>query len=187
MAWIQVVPENGTNGATGAAYQRIRERRGLVANVIKISGLLPDVMERNLDYYMALMYGPHKLSRRDREMVAVEVSRANQCEYCVNHHGAALARVARDEGAATTFMKSGSAPFVGARERAMLDYARKLTLTPTKVGRADVDALRAAGFEDEEVLAINHVVGFFNLMNRVVLGLGVDLEPDKGAAPAYKY
>lgn len=187
MAWIKTVPEGEANGALSESYRRIRERRGLVANVIRISGLLPEVMDRNLDYYMALMYGTHKLPRAAREMVAVEVSRANGCEYCVNHHGAALGRVLRDDAAAREFMEHGRAAFVTAKDRAMLRYARQLTLTPTQAGPRDVQSLRVAGFEDEEILAINHIVGFFNLMNRVVLGLGVDLEPDRGAAFAYKY
>lgn len=187
MAWVKMIPDGEAVGELKQAYARIREKRGLVANVVRISGLIPEVMERNIDFYMAVMYGKHKLPRPQREMVAVEVSRANRCDYCVNHHGAALGRVLRDEPAAKQFMQSGSMRLLTEKDRTMLAYARKLALAPTQCGPADVESLRSAGFDDEEIIAINHIVGYFSLMNRVVLGLGVELEADKGAAPQYQY
>lgn len=187
MAWVRVVPEEQATGALKEAYERIRRARGHVANVVSISGLLPVVMERGIDFYLALMFGHHKLPRAQREMVAVEVSRANRCDYCVSHHGAALARVTRDDALARSFMQGDSALALAPRDLAMLAYARKLTLEPRAVGPGDVEALREAGFDDEEIVAINHVTAYFNMMNRIVQGLGVELEPDRGADPRYKY
>jgi uncharacterized peroxidase-related enzyme len=187
MAWVRVIEEAKATGELKAAYDRIQKARGQVGNVVKITGLLPAVMERNIDLYVALMYGPHKLPRAEREMVAVEVSRANRCDYCVAHHGAALGRVLRDEAKAAQFMRDGTLPGMAEKDRAMLAYARKLALTPAEVGPRDVEAVRHAGFDDEEIVAINHIVGYFSLMNRVVQGLGVELEPDRGASPLYKY
>lgn len=63
----------------------------------------------------------------------------------------------------------------------MLAYARKLTLTPREVAAADVEALRAAGFDDAAILAIAQVAGFFNYYNRLSDGLGIDPEPEWGA------
>jgi len=63
----------------------------------------------------------------------------------------------------------------------MLSYAAKLTRTPGAMARADVEALRAAGFSDEDVLGIVQVVGYFAYVNRLADGLGVLLEPDRGA------
>lgn len=187
MAWVRIVPEEAAEGALKEAYARVRERRGRVANVVKVSSLLPDVMERGIELYLALMFGRHKLPRAQREMVAVEVSRANRCEYCVAHHGAALARVLKDEGFAHRFMQEGSALPLAESDRAMLGYVRKLTLAPAEVGPQDVEALRRAGFGDEEIVAINHITAYFNMMNRIAQGLGVELEADKGADPGYKY
>lgn len=187
MAWVKVIHEDEAQGELRQSYDRVRAQRGKVANVVKISGLLPQVMEKGIEFYLALMFGPHKLPRREREMVAVEVSRANACEYCVNHHGAALARVVRDDAFAKQFMASGAQAVTTDRERVMLDYTRKLTRTPERVTRADVEALRRVGFDDEEIVAINHIVGYFAMMNRFVMGLGVELEDDKGAAAEYKY
>jgi uncharacterized peroxidase-related enzyme len=63
-------------------------------------------------------------------------------------------------------------------DRAMLTYARKLTLMPREVAEADVEALRAAGFDDAAILTIAQVVGFFNYYNRLSDGLGIDPEPE---------
>lgn len=187
MAWVRVIPPEEATGILKEKYASVTASRGKVANVVSISSLLPDVMAKGIDFYLALMFGPHKLSRELREMVAVEVSRANDCRYCMEHHGAALARVVRDEAKARAFVDRGVWASEGPRERAARAYARKLTLEPGKISKSDVDALRNAGFDDEEIVAINHVVGYFNMMNRFVNGLGVVLESDKGADAAYKY
>lgn len=187
MAWIRVVDTDEAEGDLKAAYERIAKRRGKVANVVKVASLLPDVMEANLDYYMALMYGRNALPRPKREMIATEVSRLNGCDYCIHHHGAALGRAARDEAFAEAFMADGAEACDDPADRAMLAYAKKLTEAPGDVAEADVEALREAGFSDEQVLVINHVTALFNMYNRAVEGLGVELEPDKGKDEAYKY
>lgn len=63
-----------------------------------------------------------------------------------------------------------------AADRAMLDYVRKLTLTPASTSEADIIALREAGFGDKAILEINQIAGFFAWCNRTVDGLGVELE-----------
>jgi uncharacterized peroxidase-related enzyme len=187
MPWVRMVPEDEAEGDLKEAYDRIRGQRGAVANVVKISSLLPKVMERGMDFYMALMFGRHNLPRAARELVAVEVSRVNQCSYCVHHHAAALERVTKDKALVEAAMAGKPHPAITAKDQAMLAYARKLTETPGKVEAKDVEALRLAGFDDEAIVAINHVTGYFNMMNRIVSGLGVELEADKGADPKYKY
>lgn len=187
MAWVRTVPEGEAQGELRAAYDRVRAQRGVVANVAQASGVLPAVMERHIEFYVSLMFGPHKLSRARRELLAVEVSRLNACAYCVRHHGAALARVAKDRAFAERHMRGEAQAELSEQDRALLAYARKLTRAPAEVERADIAALRAAGFDDEDIVAANHVVGYFNMVNRFVLGLGVELEPDQGADPAYKY
>jgi uncharacterized peroxidase-related enzyme len=84
-----------------------------------------------------------------------------------------------DEAAAAGAGETALSP----ADRAMLAYARKLTLTPRAVTAADVEALRAAGFDDAAILTIAQVVGFFNYYNRLSDGLGIDPEPDWGEGP----
>ena len=66
---------------------------------------------------------------------------------------------------------------ISARERAMLDFATRLTTEVRSAGKGDVDALRAGGLDDGQILEVAHVVGFFNYFNRLADGLGVDPEP----------
>ncbi|MGB0652226.1 MAG: peroxidase-related enzyme [Thermoplasmatota archaeon] len=186
MAWVQVIDEDEATGELASAYERIREARGRIGNVVKITSLLPAVMEANIEFYKALMFGDHALPRADREMVAVEVSRANCTDYCMAHHSAALAVAMEDDGAARAFMR-GEARDLTPRQEAMLTYARKLAAAPQEITKGDIEALQVAGLADQEIVAVNHIVGYFSLMNRVAAGLGVELEPDAGAHADYKY
>lgn len=61
-------------------------------------------------------------------------------------------------------------------ERAMLDYVEKLTKAPASIGRDDLDAMRAVGFDDTGILQINLIASWFNYINRVADGLGVGRE-----------
>ena len=69
------------------------------------------------------------------------------------------------------------------RQRAIVDFALKLTEKPREAARGDLDPLRAHGLSDEDILVLVHVVGYFNHINRVADALGVDLEPDMAASP----
>lgn len=94
----------------------------------------------------------------------------------MTHHRRGLLRLTGDaelvERIATDFERAG----LDARRLAMLRYADKLTRTPSAMVRADVEALRAVGFEDADVLAIAEVVAYYAYANRLVDGLGVELE-----------
>jgi len=185
MAWIRVIDEADADEALRACYDRIRSARGKVANIMKVHSLHPAAMEAHLDLYRTILFGPSGLSRRERELLATAVSAFNGCAYCVRHHAEALRAYVKDEElVAATVSDPNTAP-VGARERAMLAYARTVTLAPSKTTEAAVADLRDAGFGDEEILAIALIVGYFNFVNRVALGLGV--EPSDEETTGYRY
>lgn len=96
MSWIAEVEESAATGAIADVYARLREERGRVANILKVHSLRPPVLVHHLDLYMGLLFGLGGLSRAQRELIAVVVSRANYCAYCVSHHAEALARYVRD-------------------------------------------------------------------------------------------
>ncbi len=81
MAWIRVIPEDEAEGELKELYQRYQEPSGVVDNILKIHSLNPRSMETHFDLYAHLMRGRSKLSRMERELVAVAVSRANACHY----------------------------------------------------------------------------------------------------------
>ena len=114
--------------------------------------------------------------------MASYVSMINECAYSLSHHFANARRLIRDEprAAAIRAALEAGAPeraFAG-KELALLRYAGKLTATVGKMEQADIDALRAAGCDDGEILEVNQVCAYFNYSNRLLNGLGVTTEGD---------
>lgn len=88
--WIQSVLPSAADGELKEIYDRVGGARGGVAAIHQAQSLNPRVLATHFELYKALMFQPSPLSRADREALAVAVSRANACEYCAAHHGAAL-------------------------------------------------------------------------------------------------
>lgn len=184
MAFIETTPPESASGALAEAYGRVAGTRGKVSNVLMAHSLDPPVLEAHLDLYLRVMFSRGGLSRREREVIAVAVSRANRCSYCVAHHRAALAANG-GEAAAAAFAEGTLPEDATARERALVAFARELTEDP-RADRPAVDALRAEGLDDREVLQAVQVAAYFNFVNRTVLALGVSLEGDDGEG-GYRY
>ncbi|HKZ62991.1 MAG TPA: peroxidase-related enzyme [Thermoplasmata archaeon] len=185
MARIETKEVSGAEGPLGEAYREIAEKRGSVANVFRIESLNPSVMRSHLDFYMKIMYGKSGLSRREREMIAVVVSSTNGCTYCTTHHTEALTVHLKGEADPEAIRRDFRTASITAKERIMLGYAVKLTRLPDGVTDADVQKLRDAGLTDADVLDVTFTAAYFNFVNRLVLGLGVELEGD--AERVYKY
>ncbi len=81
MAWIRVIGEAEAEGDLRQQYETAVARAGKVYHIVKLSGLNPEVNQIFLQLYVRLMHGPSELSRRQRELLAVVVSRANDCHY----------------------------------------------------------------------------------------------------------
>jgi uncharacterized peroxidase-related enzyme len=96
MSYIREIDPADASGALRAAYDALERSRGKVANILKVHSLRPSALQAHLALYMDLMFASGGLSRRQRELVAVVVSRENGCEYCVAHHRQALARYLAD-------------------------------------------------------------------------------------------
>ncbi len=173
MSWIQEIEEDAATGELADIYARLREQRGRVANILKVHSLRPPALVHHLDLYMGLLFGPGRLTRGQRELLAVVVSRANDCEYCVQHHREALSRYLRDGDLLDAVCRDYRQAALDANSRRLADYAEKLTRTPAAVGPDDLQSLRESGFCDEDILLCNLIVAYFNFVNRIALGLGV--------------
>lgn len=173
MSWITVVPPDAAQGDLREVYRELERKRGKVANILQVHSLRPAAMQAHLDLYMDLMFASGGLSRRQREMIAVVVSRENRCDYCVTHHLEALSRYVDDAtvlDAVSTDYRTIDLPEA---DRALLDYAAKLTRDPSSSSAADIAALRSAGIAEADILLANLVIAYFNFVNRIALGLGV--------------
>ncbi len=185
MAWIRVIDEAEAEGKLKEYYEQIKKSRGKVANIMKVHSLQPEAMKAHLDLYLAIMFGKSGLSRQQRELLATVVSSMNGCEYCVRHHAEALRFYVKDEAWLRRIQRDYTKANLGEKDRQILDYAAKLTRSPSRVTEKDVEALRAVGFHDEEILNINLITSYFNFVNRVAEGLGVEHSEEE--ASGYKY
>jgi uncharacterized peroxidase-related enzyme len=183
--WIKVVRPEEATGFLKRVYDEIVEKRGRLSHIMMSQSLRPDVMKAHLDLYLAVMFGAGKLSRAEREMIAVHVSARNRCEYCVAHHAAALEFYLKDRAFVETMARGSLPDSLTDRARAILDFARKLTMNPAAISQEDHRALRMKGLTDEEILEVVLVASYFNFVNRIASALGVSVE--EWGPRGYKY
>lgn len=150
-----------------AYFAKCEEKLGLVPHVLRAWSLRPKKLRAFIQSYNELMLGESGLSKLEREMIAVVVSSANRCYYCLVAHGQAVRKLSGDPQLGEMMVMNYRVAKLDSRQRAMLDFAWKLTKTPHDVGEADRAWLREAGFSDADIFDIGEVVGFFNMTNRV--------------------
>jgi uncharacterized peroxidase-related enzyme len=178
VTWLRVPDEADLPPDVQALFAAPREKLGFVPNVLRLFALRPSHLIRWNDHYEELMKGESGLTKAEREMIAVVVSVANECRYCISAHSAALRKLTKDPGLADAIAADHTTAGVEPRVHAMLDYAVKLTLHPTEMQEADVAALRDAGWSDEDAMDIAEVTGMFNFTNRMASGLGWEPNPE---------
>lgn len=178
MSWLRVPDEATLPADVAALYDAPLEKLGFVPNVLRNFALRPSHLLRWNDHYEELMRGESGLSRAEREMIAVVVSVANDCSYCIAAHSAALRKLTKDPALADAIAADHTTAPLEPRQQAMLDYARKLTLHPTEMTERDVAALRHEGWSDEDVMDVAEITGMFNLTNRMASGLGWQPNPE---------
>jgi uncharacterized peroxidase-related enzyme len=154
------------------------EKLGFVPNVLRVFALRPQHLLKWWDYYDELLRGESGLTKTQREMIAVVVSSTNRCHYCIVSHSAALRKLTKDPALSDQIASDYTAADLEPRERAMLDFAVKLTKASADVTDADVDALREAGWTDEDIFDIAQVAAMFNFTNRLASGLGWEPNPE---------
>ena len=152
-------------------FQKCRDKLGFVPNVLRAWLLRPEKLRNFIRAYDELMLGPSGLSKIEREMIAVAVSAQNRCYYCLVAHGAAVRKLSNDPQLGEMLAFNHRVAELPPRQRAMLDYAVLLTEAPERVGPAERQALRDAGFRDADIFDITEVAAFFNYTNRVAHGV----------------
>ena len=145
----------------------VQEKSGFVPNVFLVLARRPDEFRAFFAYHDALMDRPGNLTKAEREMIVVATSSANQCPYCVVAHGAILRVRAKNpliaDQVATNYRKAD----ITDRQKAMLDFALKVSTDSARIGDADLDALKAHGFSEEDAWDITAISAFFGLSNRL--------------------
>jgi uncharacterized peroxidase-related enzyme len=173
---LALPPEASLPGPIRAVFDKCVEKLGFVPNVLRAYALRPKKFEPFRAYNNELMLGESGLSKLEREMIAVVVSCANHCHYCLVAHGAAVRVMSSDATLGDQLVTNYRAATLDARTRAMLDFAWALTVSPATIGDDDRAGLRRAGFSDEDIFDIAEVAGFYNMSNR--LASAVEMRPN---------
>ena len=159
-----------------AYFELCREKLGFVPNVLKAYQSRPRKLAGFVQLYNELMLGESGLSKLEREMIAVVVSSANHCYYCLVAHGQAVRKLSGDPQLGEMLAMNYRVAPLSPRQRAMLDVAWALTVSPHEMSGADRQHLRDVGFTDDDIFDIADVAGFFNMSNRVASA--VDMIPN---------
>jgi uncharacterized peroxidase-related enzyme len=145
----------------------VQEKSGFIPNVFLTLAFRPDEFRAFFAYHDALMDKDGGLTKAEREMIVVATSSANQCQYCVIAHGAILRIRAKNpliaDQIAANYRKADITP----RQRAMLDFAMKVSQEAHLVSDADFTGLSAHGFSHDDVWDITAISAFFALSNRI--------------------
>lgn len=145
----------------------VQEKSGFVPNVFLTLAYRPDEFRAFFAYHDALMEKDGGLTKAEREMIVVATSAANQCQYCVIAHGAILRIRAKNpliaDQIATNYRKADITP----RQKAMLDFAMKVSADAQRTSEEDFAALAPHGFSDDDIWDIAAISAFFALSNRL--------------------
>jgi uncharacterized peroxidase-related enzyme len=158
-------------------WKKCVDRLGFVPNVFSTYSLRPKRLRNFMAMYNEIMLSESGLSKLEREMIAVVVSSANRCYYCLVAHGAAVRALSGDPELGEMMALNYRVAKLDSRQRAMLDFAWKMTTTPYLVDDGDRDELRSIGLTNDDIFDLAETIAFFNLSNR--MASATDMMPNR--------
>ncbi|WP_039019826.1 carboxymuconolactone decarboxylase family protein [Halocynthiibacter namhaensis] len=182
-AWIEMISDENADEPLKKALDFARTPHGTVDNVMRVHSLRPQTMNGHVVLYRACLHDDsNTIPMWFQEVISSYVSTLNTCPYSYANHWSNARHLIGDEDRADKVEAALKAhrpedAFEGG-QLALLQYTEKLTLNPGKMEKSDVDALKAAGVPDGEILEANQIIGYFNYANRLLNGLGVTTDGD---------
>lgn len=170
------IPAQPLTPGMEAYFKKCMDKIGFVPNVLAAYALDMPKLEAFAAFYNDLMLAPSGLSKLEREMIAVTVSAENRCFYCLTAHGAAVRQLSGKPELGEALVMNYRAADITPRQRAMLDFAVKVTNQSSAIEEPDRAALRMAGFTDRDIWDISAVASFYNMSNR--MASAVDMRPN---------
>jgi uncharacterized peroxidase-related enzyme len=164
--------------ATQRYFDICMDKLGMVPNVLRAHAFDIEKLNTFTALYNELMLADSGLSKLEREMIAVVVSSVNKCFYCLVAHGAAVRQLSGDPALGEMLVMNYRVAPLDARQRAMLDFAEKITKASATIEEADRETLRGVGFSDRDIWDIANVAAFFNMTNRVASATGMRPNPE---------
>jgi len=173
---IRPTPRKRLSPDLARYFEVCEEKLGFVPNVLAALSSHEAKLRAFMATYNELMLADSGLTKLEREMIAVVVSSANHCYYCLTAHGAAVRQLSKDPELGEMLVMNWRTARLSRREKALLAFAHKLTVSPAEVGEEDRARLKKAGLSDQDIWDAASVTGFFNYTNR--LATATDLMPN---------
>ena len=184
--WIATVPYEDATGELKAAYDRQAKALGAPTDMTLAGSLSPALVSARLDLYAATEKCPSAITPHQRNLISYVTSSINRTPYCMSQVTIKLRQTGLTD---EQIVELGTDPLrfaesLPAEEAALVRYTVKLTTDPGSVAESDIDALRAVGFTDLDIVDANAQCAHLNYVNRVANGLGIKnvVDPD---FPAY--
>lgn len=174
---LKLMEENEATGEVAELYEHFRTHFGRprVPGILKCFATHPPLLRHMMALSESLIFSDGHLPRREKEMIATLVSSENRCPYCADSHGyffrfhggtaEALCAIQHAELDSDSFTD---------RERALLEFVRKVNRSSSEIGRPDIDRLVEHGFSEDQVAEAVHVAALFATFNRVANSFGLE-------------
>ncbi|MEW6635366.1 MAG: peroxidase-related enzyme [Actinomycetota bacterium] len=173
ISWFPVPEERELPENLRGLFRKARERLGFVPNVFRAYSYRPERLSAWFDHYRQLHEPTENLDAAEREMIAVAVSMANGCLYCLVAHGAALREALGDPILADRITLDYRRAGLDERRTAILDFAVKVTKEPLECSPKDLERLQRLGLTQEEVWDVVEIASMYNFTNRMSLACGM--------------
>lgn len=148
------------------------------AALLEVFKRFPEPSRPLIEFHEVVLRGTSPFSEMERELIAGYVSFLNRCKYCRAVHAAAAERLGAPVGLVARLAAEEDLISAPDKLRSVLLLARKLTLEPHSPTKAEADAVFAAGWGEEGLFHAVAITALFNFMNRLVEGLGIELDPN---------
>lgn len=183
MVWIRITRPENAQGSLATSYRKLGAPPARLDQIILAHSERPHTLDGHMALYRAVLHhSVNTLEKAFAEAIGALVSHINGCQYCVSHHARGLTRALGDEARAGQWLEAlKSGQLTGAFDPAQvlaLEYVNRLTRTPSDLTSDEIEQLRAAGWDDGQILEINQVAAYFAYANRTVLGLGVTTDKE---------
>ena len=179
ISWLEVPERKELPEDVSKLFDRAEEKLGHIPNVFRAFALTPRHFMAWFRYYDLLMRDEEsELTQAEREMIGVVVSAQNRCEYCLGAHGAYLRELDGDRVKTEVVSHNYRRAALSERERALLDFAVRLTEDSFEMSERELEPLRAVGFSDEAIFEAGQVAAMFNFTNRLANALGWKPNPE---------
>jgi len=175
---IPVKEKNDLDADIQEAFTHLEEEHGVIPNVLKSYTFDQEKLRPFMQMYNNLMLTESELSELEREMIAVVVSAQNKCFYCLTTHGAAVRLYSGNPQLGELLVMNYRVAQLDPKQRAMLDFAVKVTEQSHQIEEEDRAVLRRHGFSDRGIWDISAVASFFNMTNRMASAIDMIPNPE---------